>query len=1003
MLLRLLLAICLRALCAAARDASSLEEPKVKAGRTLFGSGVDPLSWDADELRQIRKLHSRSFEDKGHFLSSPDVASYLGLSAVDALHLPIPVNVVFVGFGGEGNLKVKISPAELQSWFEHLDHIIPHTRVLLSELSCREDGHCSGLDDTRRPMPLPSYVHFNISCHAIKTSHEVLSKFERAIKLFSRPMQRRLPRGPQQVDAVSMEMVIDGFLTDLGLDKGYTVLVLNPPWPNSGSVYRYRAGLSKEEIDLLTADRELLHELETTVGELQSSTPVKTGPAGFLQGWLSHYRPKGKFEVNNLEYESSMWARHAEDWLTAEESRWQQMAEKLTVHRSMLVPLLLLKGFHGEADLSVMLQTLQQNEPHRSNQTAFGKLRVMEPEEGCLLDAWVGHARWVFLDLSALPADWGPWVGGDGMKAAKTLPSVIDHFGRVMFGGEGSATDTRDSATEEELRLQLSSEKDAVQAVIALDYRSPADVGKVKDYKFDALENVPDEVLMQAELDVYENFALKHCNNIVNPPKICGDLKDRIDKLILELHSLGSMQGETMDFDRDHAWDIFGLDEELEEADATPEARAKDMFLAHMAATVSRAIQHVFAPPTLAWPHHGLKDDTTAPYAKYVTFDIYIIADPTRRTESAGNSWQDFSIRDLRNELTGLKLIRQEFQFAVHRLRLTDDPTLASALSAAMRSTNVKLGSRDIGAKAERIFFDSMELKRVLSRKYKGPPQQESGSDHQQRTNVNRHNRLEVPIFIISLDRDQPIFIDKHYVAKALDDMVIVVHNGQYRGQHPMGFVCNGVVVGQMLAAPLKAAVAAVMQHLGGLLPPHLGYSPSHSAVTHDWLWSVGSHPFSLTSPGWKATQAQKDALHRSYILDSLDFSIEMVNKGIALLSEEHTHEEMVSRIPKMKGVMGGLLREFSKLVDLWRRIVSQVGMLDFENAVLYIESVESTAERFLELAAQLKAGLHQTNCQPKQRLALGIPDEVLGIALLVGAAVGVYRLLPRVKKSKFY
>ncbi|MCG8532093.1 MAG: hypothetical protein MI749_15710, partial [Desulfovibrionales bacterium] len=326
---------------------------------------------------------------------------------------------------------------------------------------------------------------------------------------------------------------------------------------------------------------------------------------------------------------------------------------------------------------------------------------------------------------------------------------------------------------------------------------------------------------MKAELDVYEDFALAHCHKVINPPRICRELEDRVDKLMLELQSLGSVWGEAVNFDRDHAWDIFGEDEQLEEKDATPEVRAKDMFLAHMAATVSRAIRHVFAPPSLTWPNQGIKEDTTTPYAKHITFHIYVIADPSRSSESLGDLWTDFSIGDFRNELTGLKLKWQVFQFAVHRLQLTDDPTLASALSSALRSSQVKLGNRDIGAKAERTFFDSAEVRRVLSRKYMTNSQQGSGdSDHQERAKANKHARLEVPIFVVSLDRDQPIFIDEHYIAKALDDMVLVVHNGQHRGQHPMGFVCNGVVVGQMLAAPLKAAMAAVMQHLGGLLPP---------------------------------------------------------------------------------------------------------------------------------------------------------------------------------------
>ena len=59
--------------------------------------------------------------------------------------------------------------------------------------------------------------------------------------------------------------------------------------------------------------------------------------------------------------------------------------------------------------------------------------------------------------------------------------------------------------------------------------------------------------------------------------------------------------------------------------------------------------------------------------------------------------------------------------------------------------------------------------------------------------------------------------------------------------------MCGGKMVPRPLN-PLRAALGATLMVLGGVLPPHLGYSPPHSRVTHDWLWSVGDHPLSFTS-----------------------------------------------------------------------------------------------------------------------------------------------------------
>ena len=61
--------------------------------------------------------------------------------------------------------------------------------------------------------------------------------------------------------------------------------------------------------------------------------------------------------------------------------------------------------------------------------------------------------------------------------------------------------------------------------------------------------------------------------------------------------------------------------------------------------------------------------------------------------------------------------------------------------------------------------------------------------------------------------------------------------------------MCNGALMPRP-KSPLKEALTAVLQYLGGVLPPHLGYNPDRKQITHDWLWSVGSHPMSVTSTG---------------------------------------------------------------------------------------------------------------------------------------------------------
>lgn len=54
--------------------------------------------------------------------------------------MPVPLNFVFVGFAGDGNMGVNYTVEALQEWFGHLDHVLPHVRIELADISCMEDG-----------------------------------------------------------------------------------------------------------------------------------------------------------------------------------------------------------------------------------------------------------------------------------------------------------------------------------------------------------------------------------------------------------------------------------------------------------------------------------------------------------------------------------------------------------------------------------------------------------------------------------------------------------------------------------------------------------------------------------------------------------------------------------------------------------------------------------------------------------------------------------------------
>jgi hypothetical protein len=231
-------------------------------------------------LKRLRQAaRGEHLRDLGAFLKAPSLAAFLGLDPVEALHVPLPVNVVLIGFQGDGHVNVDLPASVIKEWLARgLDHVLPHTRVALAELSCAEDGHCLGRLDAsavRSPSPLPSVVRLNASVTvATVAKGEVLAAFDRAIAAFSRPTDPAEPMGAQQVDALKMDAFVESFVEALGFaDSGYTLLVLNPNWSPGLASYSYRAGFTTEEIEQLHGQLDLLHEVSAQAPAEEPAMP----------------------------------------------------------------------------------------------------------------------------------------------------------------------------------------------------------------------------------------------------------------------------------------------------------------------------------------------------------------------------------------------------------------------------------------------------------------------------------------------------------------------------------------------------------------------------------------------------------------------------------------------------------------------------------------------------------------------------------------------------------
>lgn len=1057
----------------------------------LFDKG-DGLSWDNNELTRVRQLHTKELGSAVEFLGSPSLADYLGLSPVESLHLPVPLNVILVGFAGDGNAGVNITLPELEDWFSHLDHILPHTRIDHSELSCQEDGQCAGLVHGQfHPTPMPSHVHLNFTCNVVLVRRRaVVDTFERAIAAFSRPVDPAIETGMQQVDASKMEAFVDHFIGALGLESSYSVLLLNPTWHVEEPVYGYRMGVSSEELQLVKGQQERLRATITAHRDPEPVLPPHHRAANWNSqpSWMGSGQVGSKFWEKDASFDSEMWVKTVEAYLKAEEAQRRVLLQAAGKERGAAAVVHMTRLLaRPNCAMGAILRTDLLASWEVAAEMLHSQFHTLHPACDCLVNTWVGtKGRWALLDLTAGGKDWGPALGGDGTVHHHTLPHVHDMFGELKKMKDDMRVESAREVGSSEQQLQESLaqarssrlpsvanrhhhafmlKKQAMRRMAAAQAAAPgADLDKQRQADEEeerAWRRQHQVVLLQAELDLLEEWAMRFCANRADPPKTCGTWKDEVTALRSTLAKLHGAAGAEVTYElfRDHKWDIFGLESEDildEHPDMLDEMElAQHALLGELSGLISRAIRHVIAPPTASWAarrtstgtgpstplpappnggsdvahppapgiafsasahaagHHahgsGARHTTAAPFAYHVEFHVHVISDMSRATQNNngdGTLRLPFDLQAYQHAVESLKMNSQTFKFNVRWLNLHDEPALASGMAAATRTTLQEIPStEDFFDEMERVYVDSRELAATLRRQF--PPTKRQ-LQREEMAGRQHHVALTIPhrdvfVFVLQLERDTAVLLDEHYNARALEDMVLVVANSARRDEHPTGMMCGGTLVARPIS-PLKEALAATLRHLGGVLPPHLGYNPRAHQVTHDWLWSVGAHPLSFTSTGAAYTTMQRDALARSYLLDALDTSVEAVNSAIAMLMRATPSAKLYQHIKGRQSNARDMLRKFSDVVGVWRAAVSTAYSLDYQTAMEYVRSLEADVNQMAILAHTVANMVEPSVCSGHvvDRVGLLVPVTYLGSALVTLAALA-WAVLPRLfaKKAK--
>uniref|UniRef100_A0A7S0N7N5 Uncharacterized protein n=1 Tax=Pyramimonas obovata TaxID=1411642 RepID=A0A7S0N7N5_9CHLO len=228
--------------------------------------------------------------------------------------------------------------------------------------------------------------------------------------------------------------------------------------------------------------------------------------------------------------------------------------------------------------------------------------------------------------------------------------------------------------------------------------------------------------------------------------------------------------------------------------------------------------------------------------------------------------------------------------------------------------------------------------------------------------------------------------------------MVLVVQNRAQTWDSRLA--CNGRKVTWNLRNPMRATLAAVAQHVGGVLPSHVTYSLPHARTAQSWLWATGNHPFAATGAehGSSFSQLQVDAVHRSYILTSLDVSILAVNEGIEALARETTRAATFDLFRKLP--LGALMDEYQALSRQWVYVVHYMETLDYGMAAGELPGIERHAHKFRELALGMVESMHPVICTRQRSLQLSWTHIVMIFALAVIACL-VQVLRPKTFKPK--
>ncbi|EGC36772.1 hypothetical protein DICPUDRAFT_150701 [Dictyostelium purpureum] len=859
------------------------------------------------------------------WLESNNIAKFMDFHTTKKLHLTIPINFIFIGFAGEGNRGFEISDPLLVEWFQHIEHALHNVITPIGE-------DYSTTDEMETPS---THIEYNFEIQVSKTDPLVNTLVEDAIfwhlrseasnyfernneEAISKPQdekyEKRFYANPHLVSSL-----LSSLSQHLEIDKdSYTIFIMNPNHPsndgieNTDAVYGYRVGFSNQELEQIYKNTKL---------KVPESLNVHTDYE-FAQAIQSEKVEKKKdqgeaiFINNNLKFRD--YTKQSKEWAD------KMIVEFDTYKKNTLQssPNCMFGSPDTKEDrwICTTLELLyHENSPilERAQEiftrgTKFEQLYVYTAYENKIfenpmVDTWISHKRFAFIDLTAGPFSWGPSVGGNGLKTFSTLP--IPPF----------ISEDEERAIDDEEIIHLSPDKHIKK------------------------KQIEEEILLTET--IYGNNCGEQ--SLTDEQKeLCENLQTSISELKLQLEkismastaksdqSTAENNNDDMDFDflTGNFKEVFGN-------------KQQDKFVSKLGSVLSSSLKHLVTQPL---PLFKIQ------YASRVNFNVFIISD---HNDFNPRDYFNFNYELFKYEIEKLRLPGQEFSFNIKTISMSDDRQLALAYYTSLKSIlNPTINDDHQFQTQLNYYLDSKEIRSNLLKLF--------GKDFDTDKDEDVAATIKyIPIFLFSVSNKIPILIDKTHQAKSLSNMVIGIQTSLFSTNS--SFTVNDNQIKYYPINPLSSILSATALNLGGLVGNHVAYSEAHKSATSNWHWSVGDSPTSKTFnfPFTHFNEFQRDTIFRNYVAASLERSIQYMNKAVSILSDCKTSiknfENALSVFPLDETVIN-----FQSIRSKWNQIALNIRDLDYRNAIKTAIEAETLSKSFYKDSKSIQIFFMESECQ---------------------------------------